>query len=1470
MASIPGILGYVQPGAFSSLVFTFAGTGNPNGIRSVGIIGLGRREEYLVVSATGNGADGLSVVTTESNNYNYASIGVGVSAPNGMNFQTSRFPITRNQFRLFKSGNELIRSKDTVVTDAEPLFMPGTDYAVDFNTGRVLLAPAYAVTDTHGTTGYFENVSVPANVNSEVWTISAFDQPDTRATTFSVVGSKSGQIFGFETFTEQRNELYANGLPLTSGGIYYYSGSGERKAPPATSFLRSDGLAYEDQGHIVLDIKKNAVVTVADPLGLDAGYAYVDDATMDFTGMPLENNYLEFVSAGDPNSGVLYSIVEVAPIGHTSRLVIDLAGSTTFSNYSPASYVVTSSDQAGKNFYSRSIEVFGANALSTSRKRYYIRIFDSLPTNFDFGAEDVYMSPGQALYETSDDYAFDEVTGKWTGTWYRGAEGTGLVTNESDRGALGRQGSVPVYSSAGVFSGLTVNFAPPSGISDFDTNMAYYDVMNNSLTTDAAKVQTWTATGTEIVAATGSPIATIVSVDGVATLTSTVVHSLVIGRRVVVAGTSGFNGTYSITSVPTTSSFTFAHADAALETVGTFTNAEVVNTEFTIVPEAPHAAWTVGVDNYVGYVRGTLEVTVGGVRASVTEIPYDDFVGRAFRLSTSAPVGSEIVATFTVGDYSIARLTGFRKGDLWEVDTDGKYNNGLLSFSLVSGETPFHIGDTLTITVSSGALIPGQNLVASYVVDADVNDPEEFFEPVALYRKHGYPSTENSLALGAQLAFLNGARSVVACQAKPTEPLITMDTLLVSRADGNYIGNGGLYYTAHTHGTQSFEMLPEDEVEGAKSHGLMHARNNSNALTTLHRHDDPTYANPAVNSPAYRLTVVGTPYNQLINFFYTGVSSTTPRQVFLNKVQRSVISTSSVSIPCTKNFGYSCNTSGKTIPAPLNNAGAVTLDKVNNPFFLDSRSAFYLWIYPDGTQWWKGLPEGGGTLYLVSDYANYADYAAYVGATNTIQDPIFVYPDEVRNVFSTGGTFPDVPDSVKFAGYEAGTAFPCGALFRLRSGLDVNVDFGTSEDTSTYTEIDGRPLDNYTNAELAFNHTCTDNFDSAIDHFLKTGYNGGNNDPNNITIEDAMLYMHTQRDDMSYMLWSDNTIILSDRAGLRDGEGVSVHFIDADDAGFVDPEWAEAATAMESSDAYWIVPIPDGHFSSVQQTFRAHVESMSATANRRERQLLTGAFYNTAPDGTELALRPENLYAGASNPVAIEDIGVLEGIQGYSQTQIQSGLVEDIANYGVPENFGTSYRTVYFYPDKVVVNLSGVNAGVPGFYIAAAAGGFLSGQQFLADPLTWKNLVGFTVTRDRTVLTGNPTIANRLGSAGVTVVHGLAAGGKVMHCKSTIQSGNAFQEEPSSVNIADLTAQELRNGLSAQFIGKAQTPDLPHQMLASTKGICQSLLHRKLLNNFDNIQVSQDPNEPRQYNVRVEIVPVLALLWIYIEVQVGL
>ena len=134
MVNIPGILGFVQPGAFSRLIFQTNDVSLPGGVRNVSIVGLGQKEEVLVFRALGNGVDGQLV----SQDFVDPVTGIvtenATAGPDGRHFQISVFPVVQNQFSLFKNGSELIRSRTTVLADDDPIFKGGADYAVDFQT----------------------------------------------------------------------------------------------------------------------------------------------------------------------------------------------------------------------------------------------------------------------------------------------------------------------------------------------------------------------------------------------------------------------------------------------------------------------------------------------------------------------------------------------------------------------------------------------------------------------------------------------------------------------------------------------------------------------------------------------------------------------------------------------------------------------------------------------------------------------------------------------------------------------------------------------------------------------------------------------------------------------------------------------------------------------------------------------------------------------------------------------------------------------------------------------------------------------------------------------------------------------------------------------------------------------------------------------------------------------------------------
>ena len=132
-------------------------------------------------------------------------------------------------------------------------------------------------------------------------------------------------------------------------------------------------------------------------------------------------------------------------------------------------------------------------------------------------------------------------------------------------------------------------------------------------------------------------------------------------------------------------------------------------------------------------------------------------------------------------------------------------------------------------------------------------------------------------------------------------------------------------------------------------------------------------------------------------------------------------------------------------------------------------------------------------------------------------------------------------------------------------------------------------------------------------------------------------------------------------------------YIDVDDADFYDNYWASALEALEAVDCQIVVPLPNAAYSAIQQATVAHCKLMSNTANQHERVCLLGAqtgITNAALAGREL--------------VAVEDVGVIEGIQGDDPEEVLADNIEDLQNFDVSANYGTSFRSVYFWPDEIV------------------------------------------------------------------------------------------------------------------------------------------------------------------------------------------
>lgn len=340
----------------------------------------------------------------------------------------------------------------------------------------------------------------------------------------------------------------------------------------------------------------------------------------------------------------------------------------------------------------------------------------------------------------------------------------------------------------------------------------------------------------------------------------------------------------------------------------------------------------------------------------------------------------------------------------------------------------------------------------------------------------------------------------------------------------------------------------------------------------------------------------------------------------------------------------------------------------------------------------------------------------------------------------------------------------------------------------------------------------------------------------------------------------DNTgsgamVLFTHDLALSAGQTLRATIVDQKDADFFDVGWTTAFEALEKIECSIVVPLPSQTISSVFGVARSHVETMSNIKNRKERVLFIGAINGLTPDNV----------TGVA-PAAVEDLGVLEGIQGDNVNEILAGNEEDLADYGVVNSFGNTFRVVYFYPDQIVVQIGADQTKVDGFFIAAAAAGFLSGVPNVAIPLTNKPLAGFTILRDRIF---RPITLENIVVSGITVLQPVTGGGLVLWGKTTTQSGFPEEEEISVVFIRDAIAKTMRIGF-AGFIGSAESPTFQNSLMARAQSVLKGFIAQGLITAFTNLKVIRDSVDPRQWNITVQVQPVYPVNWIYIKIGLGI
>lgn len=366
-----------------------------------------------------------------------------------------------------------------------------------------------------------------------------------------------------------------------------------------------------------------------------------------------------------------------------------------------------------------------------------------------------------------------------------------------------------------------------------------------------------------------------------------------------------------------------------------------------------------------------------------------------------------------------------------------------------------------------------------------------------------------------------------------------------------------------------------------------------------------------------------------------------------------------------------------------------------------------------------------------------------------------------------------------------------------------------------------------------------------------TAYNNLNN---TVTLEKVFVTESNMRFEILDSLNQSAYLVLNHNI-VPDENSLRITLVDQRDADFYDAGWLNALSVLETQEIDILVPLPKQTISAIIQNSLSHCLTMSQIKNRKERVLLTGAINGLAP---------ENL-TGAE-PAAVEDIGILEGIQGETVADLLAGNTEDLTNYSVSDAFGTTFRCMYFYPDQIISQVGTENAVLDGFYMAAAAAGWFSGTSNVAMPLTNKVLAGFSILRNKQL---SNTVMEQLAAAGVTVVQPVQGGGEVIWGLTTTQSGYPEEQEPSIVFIRDRIAKDLRAGFKA-YIGLPESSTFNATLSARGISLLGSFISRGLITAYKGLVIERDAVDPRQWNVSVKVQPVYSVNWIYIKVGIGI
>lgn len=490
-------------------------------------------------------------------------------------------------------------------------------------------------------------------------------------------------------------------------------------------------------------------------------------------------------------------------------------------------------------------------------------------------------------------------------------------------------------------------------------------------------------------------------------------------------------------------------------------------------------------------------------------------------------------------------------------------SNGILSFNITETAvmsvvtSPFRQGDGFTVIVDSGVLVRGDSLTSVEIPTAYLNAPFLTQGMRDVVNRHGSPSLVNNLALGAQLAYANGASSLLTVQAAPPLP---RRTSYVLDPDVNALSTN----------LDEFQFpFPLGVVPDINSDIHVFVQNNTTLVET-------------------QVLPNKFPFYTLNTAQFPNVGQPTLEE-FIN---------SNANPPGGYNFSYTVIQEFESVTDGFDGYVGRAFSNTTTAVF-SSPSVEFNSTYPG--QILKIIDSNNAANIGIFNIDSVSDGVLVISTITTAEPPL-------PAPYNTPTGFPDFTSdtSVAFQLIDPTTGLVVTPP-PTSSATDGTLVALLSTSTATLTSgtVDFANFSNLLSLRLQINGSAVGN-DGLYDIIAY--------DPvhNAITLQMVFVTEHNVRWEV---LDPDafSAYLVLNRNVVPNGNQLRVTIVDARDAAFYDAGWLNALASLESVQCDILVPLPNQTISVIFQNALNHVITMSNIVNRKERVLFIGAINGLTP-----------------------------------------------------------------------------------------------------------------------------------------------------------------------------------------------------------------------------------------------------------------